>query len=255
MRASKDGMHISGAEGLFEASDISRQVNLYTKRALNHPKGKPDNITITVEEIKDNAQNITSLPVFTLKCGLQDEAKAHIRRLLLANGVSINSIQHGLDILYGGLSNRGAVLMRLSSAEIALSGVIRVSRLGISKDAQRGLSLKLKKHGINTETVKEALILASKVSNAPGIRAELCISDDPDYTTGYVSSGSIGYIRIPSIKEAGSSAGGRIFFIEEDADVTALAEYLRSKPVMITKTGKIGGVIDIDELIHRSLDS
>ena len=34
----------------------------------------------------------------------------------------------------------------------------------------------------------EALILASKVAHAPGICAELCVSDDPDYVTGYVAS-------------------------------------------------------------------
>ena len=40
---------------------------------------------------------------------------------------------------------------------------------------------------INTTTVKEALILASKLHHAH-IIAEVCISDDPDYTTGYFAS-------------------------------------------------------------------
>ena len=46
---------------------------------------------------------------------------------------------------------------------------------------------------------------------APGIVAEICVSDDPDYVTGYVASKSLGYRRIATIKERGDPSGGRIF--------------------------------------------
>ena len=58
---------------------------------------------------------------------------------------------------------------------------------------------------------REALVLASKVQAAPGIVAEICVSDDPDYVTGYVASKSLGYRRIATIKERGDPSGGRIF--------------------------------------------
>ena len=40
---------------------------------------------------------------------------------------------------------------------------------------------------------EEAIVLATKVANCPGIIGEICISDDPEYVTGYVSSIVIGY--------------------------------------------------------------
>ena len=57
----------------------------------------------------------------------------------------------------------------------------------------------------------EAMVLAAKVANAPGLVAELCISDDPDYVTGYIASKTLGYVRIAPLKKVGSPFGGRIF--------------------------------------------
>ena len=54
-------------------------------------------------------------------------------------------------------------------------------------------------------------MLATKVANAPGIVGEICVSDDPDYVTGYVATKEIGYCRITTIKEMGDPCGGRIF--------------------------------------------
>ena len=47
---------------------------------------------------------------------------------------------------------------------------------------------------------EEAIVLATKVANCPGIIGEICISDDPEYVTGYVSSKEIGYRRIKKMK-------------------------------------------------------
>ena len=47
--------------------------------------------------------------------------------------------------------------------------------------------------------MREALVLASKVQSAEGIVGELCWSDDPDYTVGYVACNGI-YHRIPNMK-------------------------------------------------------
>ena len=57
----------------------------------------------------------------------------------------------------------------------------------------------------------EAIVLATKVQHAPGIVAEICVSDDPDYVTGYVATRGIGYQRITVVKEKGDPSGGRIF--------------------------------------------
>ena len=54
--------------------------------------------------------------------------------------------------------------------------------------------------------VKEALMLASKAASWPDVIAEVCISDDPDYTTGYIASKELGYLRIPNIKRERGNA-------------------------------------------------
>ena len=110
---------------------------------------------------------------------------------------------------------------------------IRVSRLGITEGAERGLARKLARKGINTAIVKEAIILASKVASCRGVIAELCVSDDPDYTTGYVASRIYGYVRIPHIKPKGSLSGGRVFFVDEMADAKSIIEYLEKRPVLV----------------------
>ena len=57
----------------------------------------------------------------------------------------------------------------------------------------------------------EALVLSTKVANAPGIVGEICVSDDPGYVTGYVATREIGYHRIMKMKRPGDPFGGRIF--------------------------------------------
>ena len=59
------------------------------------------------------------------------------------------------------------------------------------------------------------------------------MSDDPDYTTGYVAAPSVGYLRIPNMKLMGSSHGGRVFFLKPGADVEKMIEYLERKAVLM----------------------
>ena len=125
-----------------------------------------------------------------------------------------------------------------------------MSRLGITKKASRSLSSGLARRGINTDTVKEALVLASKVASCEGITAELCISDDPDYTTGYVASGRLGYVRIPHIKRIRSRDGGRVFFVREGFGMDEAREYLERFPVLVGKAAFCGGVLSIDEFFN-----
>lgn len=61
---------------------------------------------------------------------------------------------------------------------------------------------------------REAIVLATKVVNAPGIIAELCLSDDPDYLVGYLASLKHGYVRLMPMKEMGNPHGGRVFIFD-----------------------------------------
>jgi 6-carboxyhexanoate--CoA ligase len=126
---------------------------------------------------------------------------------------------------------------------------VRVTRMGITKEASTDLSAKLGKIGINNNTVKEALILVSKVHRHPMIIGELCISDNPGYTTGYVATRAHGYIRLPRIKKKGIPYGGRAFFIT-GGEVKGLIKYLQTTPVLINKIEPCRGIVTLKDIIE-----
>jgi 6-carboxyhexanoate--CoA ligase len=129
---------------------------------------------------------------------------------------------------------------------------VRASRLGITKTASKSLSMILSRHGINTDVVKEALVLASKVMAHRNVVAELCVSDDPDYTTGYVASKKYGYVRVPHIKKRGSRHGGRAFLIQESADSEGIIHYLEETPVIVVNASACKGILPIDEILDHT---
>jgi 6-carboxyhexanoate--CoA ligase len=230
-------IHISGAEGIYEDSDLSRVVNEYIKRALSHCRGKPDKIILTAEEIKQSPKKVSILPVKTMKCDSPYEAKKIIYQRLLHIGISKKALDNALKVLTSKKTMRGAALILMKSGirvEPDKERGIRVSRLGIEKSVNKKLSLILSKSKINITTVKEALILASKVASYPNIVAEVCISDDADYTTGYIASKKFGYLRIPNIKKQGEMHGGRVFFIKEGANIEKIIKYLEKTPVLVS---------------------
>lgn len=229
-------MHISGAEGIFEKTEIARIVNEYINRAFTHPRGRPDEIVITVEGIKQRTAKAALLPLTTRECNSPDEARRIICRELSGLGVSNKALNNAFRVLCSAKTMRGASLIFMESgrrAEPDRNRGVRVSRLGMQKSCLRRLLQRLSKMRINTTTVKEALMLASKVASCPGVIAEACISDDPDYSTGYIASRKTGYMRIPNIKNQGDLHGGRVFFIRENADIKSVTGYLEKTPVII----------------------
>lgn len=245
MRASKNRsqnlkpceIHISGAEGIYEEAEILKIVREYTKRALNHSKGKSDKIVITIEKIKQKPKKVKLLPITTLKCKSPDEAKTIIFQTLSNIGISTEAIKNSIKVFNSQKTMRGAAIILKESGirvEPEKERGVRVSRLGIEKAAEKILIKKLLKMRVNTTTVKEALILASKVASCTDVLAEVCISDDPDYTIGYIASKQLGYLRIPNIKEYGQKHGGRVFFIKEDAAISRLINYLEKIPIIST---------------------
>jgi 6-carboxyhexanoate--CoA ligase len=75
MRASKNAcrtrqsrsteFHISGAEGIFDVSEIALANEALIKRALTHPRGAPDKIVITLEKISGTPLKSAVLPIET----------------------------------------------------------------------------------------------------------------------------------------------------------------------------------------------
>ncbi|RJQ53503.1 MAG: 6-carboxyhexanoate--CoA ligase [Nitrospiraceae bacterium] len=252
MRAAKSSVHVSGAEGIYEKDDIIGVVKEYTERALYHDRGRADEIRLAIEELKEKPRKITSLPLRTLNTKNPEAVKKAAFRVLSSIGITERAIEEAFNSLNMGLTMRGAMLMDIEGVRLEpdlLRGV-RVTRMGITGNADAVLSKQLAKLGLSNDTVKEALVLASKVHKYPMVLAELCISDDPNYTTGYIASRSYGYIRLPHIKKRGVPYGGRAFFIT-GGEVKELIKYLQITPVLIDKIRPCEGTLTLKEILER----
>lgn len=252
MRASKEGVHISGAEGIYMRDDVNKMVQAYSQRAFSHEKGRADEIFIKVEELKETPRNISTLSLCTLNTKSSEAVQKTVVEILTSVGITPRAIKEAYTSLSRGITMRGAMLMDVEGVRLEpdlLRGV-RVTRMGITKNAASLLSKKLSKYSLNNNTVKEALILSSKVNKHPMVLGELCISDDPNYTVGYVATRKYGYIRLPRIKKRGIPYGGRAFFIT-GGEVKDLIKYLQNTPVLINKIRPCRGIHSVKEILER----
>ena len=85
-------------------------------------------------------------------------------------------------------------------------------------------------NGEISERVKDARALATCINAFEGVKAELCVSDDLHYTTGYFASPKLGYRRIFNIKEKGTCHGGRIIFVDEGINLNEYVSFLETVP-------------------------
>jgi 6-carboxyhexanoate--CoA ligase len=239
-------LHISGAEGLYNSAELAGTVTACIKRVLEHPRGAPDTIVLTIEAITQKPADVPLLRVKTLRCASPDRAHNIISEILENTGIARRAATAALKVLTSLRVMRGASLITAKTGrriEPDKERGIRVSRLGMEKAERKKLELRLSGMRINTETVREALILASKTASCPDILAEVCISDDPDYTTGYVSGREMGYVRIPNMKNPGDMHGGRVFFIRENAERDTVINYLEKEPVLIKTVERQGSSV------------
>jgi 6-carboxyhexanoate--CoA ligase len=251
MRASRQGQHVSGAEGIYNEEDIIKKVRLYTERALYHEKGRADEIDMIVEELKEKPLRAPALPLCTLNSRSPEAARNAVFKILTSVGITERAIDEAYNSFTSGFTMRGAMLMDVDGVRLEpdlLRGV-RVTRMGITRETSKNLSKKLSRIGLNNDTVKEALTLASKAHRHPMLIGELCISDDPSYTTGYVVTGKYGYVRLPRIKKRGIPYGGRAFFIT-GGEVKNLIKYLQKTPVLLNKIGTCRGTISLKEILE-----
>ena len=240
MRASRerDGVreHISGAEHMVAASAVPELARDLVLRAQNHSKGVPDFINIKVEEVEEaSCLRLKALPVRSLACETAKEGLELAHDLLKKAGVADPDAVVRLMPKAGQL--RGAMVLdadTLERLEPDRERGVRATNMGRAENTQKGTT---KNH------YAEALVLATKVANAPHIVAEICISDDPDYVTGYVASKSLGYVRILRMKELGSSEGGRIFLYRGPREeLSATLEFIERKPVLVEDLPEKPGV-------------
>lgn len=240
MRASRktDGrdVHISGAEKIVTASDIEAYSKSLIDRGMHHDKGEADFLNLKLTKINsDKIQYLDALKVETIDVATYEQGHLEIIKFLKELGIEDTaSIMRFLTQTY---SMRGAMLLdvdRCDRLEPDKERGIRATNM----DKERVPGQKLDNHKNHYE---EAIVLATKVVNCPGILGEICISDDPEYVTGYVSSKEIGYRRITKMKEYGSENGGRIFLFRGNEEEVKLAvDYLQNQPVIVRNVQPIG---------------
>ncbi len=228
----KGGHHISGAERIVKLEEVGAIAQSLADRALHHSKGTADFINITVDLISSN--EITYIDCLEVEeYRAHTIAAAHQLAIELLQGSEIMevAVQNAIALLKGlDSSMRGAMLADATTGKRIDEGNrgVRVSHMDSFDSEALG----------DNDHMREALVLASKVQSGEGIVGELCWSDDPDYTVGYVACNGT-YHRIPNMKELGSAIGGRVFFVRSDIDRDSVIEYLEKAPVLVQRRDNV----------------
>jgi len=244
MRASRQGLHISGAERIVGYSELGQISDSLVVRAIRHERGMPDSISICADAL-DGGEIRRFSPLCVRSAVLlsaRDAQELAVTELARA-GVSETAARNALNYITkgaspDGLNMRGAMIVDTVTGERLepdRSRGLRARAVDYEAGFLPSLAESLASRGLDRTHLKEALALATKVANAPWARAELCISDDPSYVTGYVASLSGGYVRITPLKESGDRFGGRAFFVDANGfDMEKYVSYIRETPVLIT---------------------
>ena len=224
----KGGHHISGAERIVKLEEVGTIAQSLADRALYHSKGTADFINITVDLIPpEKIRYIYCLKVEEHKTSSISESHQLVTDLLQGPNISETAVLKAISLLKSlDKSMRGAMLVDAITGERLDTGDrgVRVSHMDSFDSHALG----------DNEHMREALVLASKVQSADGIVGELCWSDDPDYTVGYVACNGV-YHRLPNMKEFGSDIGGRVFFVRSNIDSESVIEYLERTPVLVQR--------------------
>ena len=222
--------HISGAERIVPEADLTRVCGQLLQRALKHSKGRPDNINLKIETVPPgDLTEIPALPVSTVQAKTAEDGLQIMAGLMQRAGVpNPAAVMAKLAETWG---MRGGMLLDVDSLqrlEPDLERGIRVTYMDMAAGAAENRDIGCKNH------FQEALVLASKAAHHPNIVGELCISDDPDYVTGYFASAKTGYVRITKLKEPGCPDGGRIFLFKGSHDDAAdCIRYLQQQRVLV----------------------
>ncbi len=229
MRASKQGVHTSGAETICTDLEQANAIaQAYLLRAINHPHGSPDDFHLKITQIHDQVRFVPRLQVEEISCA--DQAQA--QQWMLQQLADLPAAPTAIEMLYALRRLRGAALVDANTGQRLDPDPQRGVRASTFGSAQADQPA----HPGSKQYHSEALTLASKVAACPHMVAELCISDDPTYTTGYLARGGV-YFRIPHAKAFGHPSGGRVFIIDGGNNPQQRAEearaFLEQQAVMV----------------------
>lgn len=242
------GQHLSGGERLVPEEEVDDTVRQMLARARSRDL-PPDFVRITVERVGEApVHRIPCLPVTTVHPADARSGWQMAARLLNEAGVSEVAVAAAFEGLRAGwqrgASVRGAVVLDAASGmrlDPQLDRGVRVSRLDYAATTRADLENALARQSLGHFRVREALAIASKVVWA-GVLAEVCWSDEPEYTTGYVATAARGYVRFTDFKPKGA-VGGRVFFASTELEAEGLA-------AMIERLERGAALIEGPVVIH-----
>lgn len=251
MRSSIDERHVSGAENIVNKNSLNTAVSFLIERALEHSKGSADFINLKIEKIeKEEILYLPPLDVTTVNVNNVEQGFLAIKKILRDINISNDKCNVIVDMLNSIRDMRGAILLdinRMERVELCMDRGIRVSYMDLEDRTLDGLA---KTRGYNTHFV-EALVLATKVVNHKSIIAEICYSDDPDYTAGYISSKKFSYVRFEHLKEKGNPYGGRIFLYDgKTKDIDECIKYLEKQKVIVKNNIQINEAINFSKFME-----
>lgn len=248
LRADRAGRHLCGAERIAPAGDLPLLAAALVARAMEHSGGEAESVHCTIDKL-DGPVRRSALPtVTTWEVPDGDVGRKAARTLLLEAGIAAAAADAALGWLAegpapGAAVMRGAMLIDAASGERLEADPakgVRVSRMDIAPESREPLLAGLAAAGLRHHRVAEALVLAGKVLQAPGVMAELCWSDDPDYLSGYVADRQKGYQRINRLKAPGDPKGGRAIFVDPHGwDREACVAFLERQPLLFDRIGTI----------------
>lgn len=252
MRSSKNDEHISGAENIVDEYNLEDAVSLLLKRAKNHSKGKSDFINIKIEEINESQlEFVEPLDVTTIDTNSIYESIDCIKYIL--NNLDISN-EKSIEILrlFKDINNmRGAILLDINTLERLEEDKTRGIR-ATYMDFEGNSLYHLDKNKVHNSHFIEALALSSKVINAPNIIGEICYSDDPNYTAGYIACKKYGYIRFDKLKEIGDKRGGRVFlynpYLDKSYTLKDTINYIENTKVIVKNKINIKQNISYNEI-------
>ncbi|NPA12927.1 MAG: 6-carboxyhexanoate--CoA ligase [Aquificae bacterium] len=235
MRASLKGKHISGAERIVPEEQVLSTPPTLLKRL----KGKRfDNISIKVEALE--TEPITIPKALKIKEHIfnspEEGNKRAVEIIHRATGIPHHKIYQIIQTVHRGASPdgsnmRGAMIVNQQGERIEADRYKGVRTTLIDFVDRQSIEEKLIKQGYTNRTA-DALALATKNLHYPDILAEYCISDEPDYTIGYVAVKGV-YHRLNPLKKEGNPKGGRIYFVKDGADINKLVKFLTETPVLV----------------------
>ncbi len=223
MRSSLHGKHVSGAERICKWEDLGETVC----ELLTRPK-EYDHISVKIERVKVKEIK-KALPIKTYTFEKVEEAREFAIGMLEKKGIKASILKKLFRELDTGASPdggnmRGAMIVDIVSGERLEPDKRRgIRTVKVDWASRKFITNLLLEKGYTPRTV-DALAIATKNIHC-GVVAEVCWSDDPNYTTGYIASERLGYIRISPFKRKGSPYGGRIYFVnreEKDRVITCL---------------------------------